>query len=123
MTSFNRSKRVSGHIHKALTDILRRDIKDPRISMVTITRVKMTNDLRIARIYFALTGSKKTIEEAQEGFNSARGYLKRTLAQQLGLRYMPDIEFFYDDSFDYASQINELLRSLKKDDETNHTSD
>lgn len=123
MTSFNRAKRVSGHIHKALTDILRRDIKDPRISMVTITRVKMTNDLRIARIYFALTGSKKTIEEAQEGFNSARGYLKRTLAQQLGLRYMPDIEFFYDDSFDYASQINELLRSLKKDDETNHTSD
>ena len=123
MTSFNRAKRVSGHIHKALTDILRRDIKDPRISMVTITRVKMTNDLRIARIYFALTGSKKTIEEAQEGFNSARGYLKRTLAQQLGLRYMPDIEFFYDDSFDYASQIDELLRSLKKDDETNHTSD
>ena len=123
MTSFNRSKRVSGHIHKALTDILRRDIKDPRISMVTITRVKMTNDLRIARIYFALTGSKKTIEDAQAGFNSARGYLKRTLAQQLGLRYMPDIEFFYDDSFDYASQIDELLRSLKKDDETNHTPD
>lgn len=123
MTSFSRAQRVSGHIQKALTDILKKDIKDPRIDMVTITRVKLTNDLRIARIYFTLTGSKKTIEEASAGFKSARGYLKRTLAQQLGLRYMPNIEFFYDDSFDYASHIDELLRSIKKDDETNHSSD
>ena len=91
--------------------------------MVTITRVRLTNDLRIARIYFALTGSKKTIEEAQAGFDSARGYLKRTLARQLGLRYMPNIEFYYDDSFDYASQIDGLLRSLEKDEKTNHTQD
>lgn len=122
MTTFTRAQRVSGHIQKALTDILRKDIKDPRIGMVTITHVKLTNDLRIARVYFALTGSKKTIEEAQAGFNSARGYLKRTLAHQLGLRYMPNIEFYYDDSFDYASQIDELLRSIHKDDETNSTS-
>jgi ribosome-binding factor A len=121
MTSFSRAQRVSGHIQKTLTDILRKDIKDPRIGMVTITRVKLTTDLRIARVYFALSGSQKSIEEAKAGFNSARGYLKRTLASQLGLRYMPNIEFYYDDSFEYASHIEALLRSIKEDDETDNT--
>jgi ribosome-binding factor A len=118
MTSSNRAQRVSTHIQKALTDILRKNIKDPRLEMVTISKVKLTNDLRIARIYFTQTGSHKSIEAALTGFNSARGYLKRTLARELELRYMPDIEFYYDDSFDHASHINELLKSIQKDDET-----
>jgi ribosome-binding factor A len=118
MTSSNRAQRVSVHIQKALTDILRKNIKDPRLEMVTVSKVNLTNDLRIARIYFTLIGSRKSIEDALTGFNSARGYLKRTLARELKLRYMPDIEFYYDDSFDHALHINELLKSIQKDDET-----
>ena len=122
MTSFSRTQRVSGHIQKTLTDILKKEIKDPRIGMVTITRVKLTNDLRIARIYFSLFGSQKSVEEALAGFKSARGFLKKSLASRLGLRYMPNIEFYHDDSFEYASHIEDILRSIKKDDETDNTS-
>lgn len=118
MTTFSRAERVGGHVQRVVTDILQKEISDPRLKMVTITRVKLTSDLRIARIYFTLTGSKVALPDATAGFKSAHGYLKRSLAKQLGLRYMPDIEFHYDDSYDHASQINEILRSIKKDDET-----
>ncbi len=120
MTLFSRADRVSGQIQKALTEILQKNVSDPRLEMVTITKVKMTNDLRIARIYFTMAGSKKTPEEANEGFQSAHKYLKRILADQLMMRYMPNIEFYYDDSFDHASHINELLKAIHKNDGTNN---
>jgi ribosome-binding factor A len=56
------------------------------------------------------------------GFKSALGYVKRTLAHQLGLRYMPDLRFYYDDSFDYGSHIDKVLNSITKDNESINTS-
>ena len=97
-------------------------IKDPRLESATITDVKMSRDLRIARIYFTTTGNKKNAEEAVEGFKSAIGYVKRTLAGQLGLRYMPELRFFYDESFDYGSHIDKILKDVKADNGFNHTS-
>ncbi len=115
MKPFTRSDRVGGQIQRALSDLLQKDIKDPRLKMVTITDVKLSRDLRIARIYFTTSESgKKSREEAVEGFKNALGYVKRTLARQLGLRYMPDLNFFYDESFNYASHINKVLMDLKK---------
>jgi ribosome-binding factor A len=116
MTSSVRSEKVGLHLQKALMDILKKKIKDPRLEMVTVTRVKLTSDLKTARIYFSLAGSQKSIQDATNGFKSAHGFLKRALGQELDLRYMPQLEFFYDDSFDYASKINQLFKSLEKDD-------
>ncbi|MGB6011939.1 MAG: 30S ribosome-binding factor RbfA [Desulfobacterales bacterium] len=122
MKPFARSDRVCGHIQKALSDILLKKIKDPRLEFATITNVKMSRDLRAARIYFTTTGNKKSAEEALEGFKSAIGYVKRTLAGQLGLRYMPELKFFYDESFDYGSHIDKILKDVKADNGFNHTS-
>ncbi|MDH3566427.1 MAG: 30S ribosome-binding factor RbfA [Desulfobacteraceae bacterium] len=122
MKPFARSDRVCGHIQKALSDILLKKIKDPRLEFATISNVKMSRDLRIARIYFTTTGDKKSVEEALEGFKSAIGYVKRTLAGQLGLRYMPELKFFYDESFDYGSHIDKILKDVKADNGFNHTS-
>jgi ribosome-binding factor A len=122
MKPFARSDRVCGQIHKVLSDILLKRIKDPRLKSATITDVKMSRDLRIARIYFTTTGNKNSVEEAIEGFKSAIGYVKRTLAGQLGLRYMPELRFFYDESFDYGSHIDKILKDVKADDGIDHTS-
>ena len=122
MKPFARSDRVCGQIHKVLSDVLLKRIKDPRLKSATITDVKMSRDLRIARIYFTTTGNKKSVEEAIEGFKSAIGYVKRTLAGQLGLRYMPELRFFYDESFDYGSHIDKILKEVRADDGLNHTS-
>ena len=121
MKPFARSDRVSGQIQKVLSEILLKKIKDPRLKNASITDVKLSRDLRIARIYFVISGNKKNIEAVLEGFNSAVGYVKRTLARQLGLRYMPDLKFFYDESFDYGSQIDEVLKIVKADNGPDNT--
>lgn len=121
MKPFARSDRVSGQIQKVLSEILLKKVKDPRLENASITDVKMSRDLRIARIYFVASGNKKSMEEAEEGFKSALGYVKRTLARQLGLRYMPDLKFFYDESFDYGSQIDKVLKAVKADNGPNNT--
>ena len=112
MKPFARSDRVSGQIQKVLSDILKKKIKDPRLEMVTIPGVKMSRDLRNARIYFITSGGQENIEHVTEGFKSALGYVKRTLASQLGLRYMPDLKFFYDESFNYGSRIDNIIKII-----------
>jgi ribosome-binding factor A len=120
MKPFSRSERVSGHIQKALSDLLRRGISDPRLEGATITGVKMNRDLRIATIYFSIHGGEEKKRAAIQGFNSAKGFVKRGLAGELGLRYMPDLRFHYDDSFDYGARIDELLKSIET---TDHAKD
>ena len=121
MKPFARSDRVSGQIQKVLSEILLKKVKDPRLENASITDVRMSRDLRIARIYFVTSGNKKNIEEAAQGFKSALGYVKRTLARKLGLRYMPDLKFFYDESFDYGSHIDKVLKAVKADNGPNNT--
>lgn len=123
MTSFSRAERVSGLIQEALSDIILKDISDPRLEMATITAVKISRDLRSARVYFTVPGGVSKSKTAARGFKSALGYLKRSLAGTLELRYMPELKFFYDESFDYGSHIDQLLESVKTDDGTNHTTD
>jgi ribosome-binding factor A len=121
MKNFLRADRVGGQLQRVLSDILRKEINDPRLESALITGVKLSPDLKAARIYFTVSGGKVGKEAAAAGFEQALGYLKRTLARQLGLRYMPNLIFLYDESIDYGSHIDQLLRSLKTDDESNHT--
>ncbi len=121
MSHFTRAVRVSGLIQKTLSDILQKQTKDPRLEMTTITSVKMSRDLRLARVYYSTPGGEKRCKAAAQGFESALGFFKRTLARQLGLRYMPDIKFYYDESFDYGARIDKLLNQIKKNNGSNST--
>ena len=116
MIPFARSERVSGLIQKVLSEILHKDIKDPRLKMATITGVEVSRDLRLARIYFTTPDGDQKKDAAVKGFNSARGFIKRILANELDLKYMPDIKFFYDESLDYGSHIDSLIRLTREKD-------
>lgn len=120
MRSFSRAERVGGLIQRVLSELLTKDVKDPRLEMVTITAVKMTRDLRLARIYFSLAGGEAEKEAAQAGFEKAFGYIKRSLAQKLDLRYMPDLKFFFDESFDYGKHIDSIIKSLNLKNAADH---
>lgn len=122
MKQFTRADRVGGKIHKVLSDLLSRGVSDPRLENATISGVKMSRDLRIAKVYFTIFGGHQKSENAAEGFKSAKGWVKRELAGKLGLRYMPDLKFFYDESFDYGSRIDRVLKSIKADNEPDHQS-
>ena len=121
MKPFSRSDRVGGQIRKALSDLLQKEISDPRLASALISGVKMARDLKSARVYYTVAGDQKDRDQAREAFERARGFVKRTLAGRLGLRYMPDLTFFYDDSFDYGSHIDNIIRLLNIDDESDHS--
>jgi len=122
MIGFTRADRVGGQIRKLLAELLQKHISDPRLQMTTITAVKMTRDLKLARIYFITTGSRSEASAAASAFRSAHGFIKRNLARCLELRYMPELEFFYDDTFERAARIEDLLESLKTENGTDHSS-
>jgi ribosome-binding factor A len=115
MIPFSRADRVSVLIQEALSELLKKNIHDPRLAMATVTSVKMSRDLKLARIYFTIYGDSQKSEAAVQGFESARGFIKRSLAPRLGLRYMPDLKFFYDDSFEYGSHIDQLLGKISEE--------
>jgi ribosome-binding factor A len=81
----------------------------------------MTRDLRFARIYFTKSGSTsdQQREDALEGFKKATGFIRRTLAGHLDLRYMPDLQFRYDESYDHGQRIESILQAIKTDDAKN----
>jgi ribosome-binding factor A len=114
--SFNRAERVGGQVKKALSDLLLKGLSDPRLAQATITGVTMSKDLRIAKVYFAAHGAENDQEGLSAGFESAKGFIKRELARELGLRYMPELKFFYDASFDYGAHIDRVLKTIKSDD-------
>lgn len=112
MKAFSRADRVGSLILKHLSMLLKKHISDPRLEMATITGVKMSDDLKFARVYFCITGGEERVKEAKEGFKSALGFIKRSLSPELGLKYMPGLRFFYDESLDYGDHIERLLGSL-----------
>jgi ribosome-binding factor A len=113
MTGSVRSERVGHLIQQLLSELLRRDISDPRLQAVTITEVKVARDLRVARIYFTAVGGSAAAANMKAGFQRALGYIKRSLGPRLGLRYMPDLEFHYDESFDRGAHIERLLKAVR----------
>ncbi len=110
-----RSEKVADLIRKEVSDMLLRTVKDPRVGFVTITKVKVTEDYRLARIQFSVPGSAEERERSIIGLNSARGYIRRELARRINLRYTPEILFEYDPSVEYAIHIEEVFQSLKEE--------
>jgi ribosome-binding factor A len=112
---------VGGLIQRELSNLLATKIKDPRLTMVTVTRVKITEDLRSARIFVSVVEGKERMESVLTGLKSASGFLKSELSRRLGLRYTPALTFTYDESFDRGDYLNRLLKTL--DNETRTTTD
>ena len=112
---YQRSERVGELLTEVIADVLREDIRDPRVTAVTITAAKVTKDLRQARIYFTiLGGASENKDSVLAGLKSALGFIRARLGKQLKLRFVPAIEFFYDDSVDEAERIEKLLRQIKQ---------
>lgn len=113
MIHYKRSDRVGGQVQKELSDLLLKEINDPRLDSVTILRVSITDDLRSARIYFSVAEGEECKLSAIAGFKSASGYLRRKLSRRLELRNMPRLEFLYDESFDRATKLNKVLKEIR----------
>jgi ribosome-binding factor A len=111
--SYNRSERVAEEIRKEAATMLFGEIHDPRIGFVTITKVQVSKDLRHAKVYFSIVGSDEEKEKTIEGLQSSSGYMRREIGKRLKLRYFPELTFKYDDSLEYASRIEKIIKEIK----------
>jgi ribosome-binding factor A len=112
---YQRSERVGELLTEVIAEVLREDIRDPRVTAVTITAAEVTKDLRQARIYFTiLGGASENKDSVLAGLKSALGFIRARIGKQLKLRFVPAIEFFYDESVDEAERIEKLLREVKR---------
>jgi ribosome-binding factor A len=118
-SSISRATRVADQIRMEVAEILSRKIKDPRVQFVTVTDVKMTADLKIARIYVTALDQEHYDQQTAPGLKSAVGYIRTEVGRRLNLRYTPEIVFYRDTSAEYALRIEEVLNALphKNDDE------
>lgn len=109
-----RPERVGDLVRAELSSLLLRgEIHDPGIGFVTITQVRMSPDLRSARVYFSCLGGEDAFENARRGFERAAGFLRREIGHRCQLRYAPELHFLPDHSAETGARIEKILRESR----------
>ena len=112
MTSY-RTDQVGEQVREEIMSIIRRDLKDPRIGFVSITGVRMSPDLRQARVRISVLGDKDQKKASLQGLISAKGLIRHELGRRLqNLKFSPELRFELDPSIEYSVHINELLKAV-----------
>jgi len=121
MATVKRAQRVADRILEETAEILRREVSDPRMAMITLTGVKVSDDLRHARIFFVEMGEETCREETMEALRKASGFLRRELGRRLQLRYVPEVVFTPDGSFAYGARIDRLIADIHQNERQDDT--
>lgn len=108
--SGRRNERVGESVRDVIAELLLKEVKDPRVHMVTVTEVQMSNDLRHGRVFFSCVGDEAAHARAASGFASAAGYIRREVSRRLNLRYTPDFTFVFDPRLETAERLADLLK-------------
>jgi ribosome-binding factor A len=117
--SFKRADRVAELIRADMSEIINKEVKDPRLHAVTITSVKVTDDLRNAKIYFVEMGKDECSDEIKAGLTQAAGFIRRALGKRVQLRSVPELTFIHDNSFGYGNRIEKILAQIAQQENNN----
>jgi ribosome-binding factor A len=110
-----RQKKVGELLRSEISDIIQREIRDPRLGFVTVTEVDVTPDMRIARVFVSVMGEHDVQEAAIAALNKARGFVRLEIGKRITMRITPEIEFRLDHSIEHGARIFELLQQIKQD--------
>lgn len=110
----SRLDRVTEAIRKEVSVIIHDELKDPRLGFVTVTRVEMTQDLRLAKVFFSVLGNEEESKRTQAALDSALGFIRKLIAERINLRLAPEIIFKEDKSSEYSVRIQEVLDEIKE---------
>ena len=116
--AFSRSERVAPLVREVICDCFARKIRDPRLRSIQITDVELSTDLKLARVYFHLDGSDTGLSDVEAALSKANGLFRREVGSRLRLRYVPTLQFMYDEQIDRARRIDEILWDLADDSES-----
>jgi ribosome-binding factor A len=111
--SSNRPDRVGEAIRHELSLLLAKDVHDPGLGFITLTKVTVSPDLQLARVYYTSMGDEKALRETEKALRRALPFLRRQIAQRVRLRRVPELEFFFDKSVAQQDRIEQILQELK----------
>jgi ribosome-binding factor A len=112
---YKRADRISELLKHELSEIILKEAKDPGIGEVTITRVKVSNDLRSATVYFGVLDRTTEVDQVEEGLQRAGSYMHRLLGKRLRLKHIPKLTFIFDRNLDYSFKISRILSEIDED--------
>jgi ribosome-binding factor A len=113
---YPRSRRIADQIQRDLSEIIRLELKDPRVGMITITDVDVSPDTKNAKVFFTVLGDQSRIEDATLGLRRAAGFLRSELAQRMETRSVPQLQFSYDASVERGMRLSQLIDAAVADD-------
>jgi ribosome-binding factor A len=106
--------RIGETLKEEIGVIIEGELGDPRIALCTVTEIALAPDGKSARVYIEVAGDEREQEQTIKAINAAKGYIKRELLVQLGVRHVPELNFLLDKSQEYGSRIDDLLGRIKK---------
>lgn len=112
--SYPRSNRIGDLIKEEIAALFINEVNDPRIKGLTITDVRVTDDLKTASIYYVCT-SKEDRPQTAKGLESVKGWVRREISKRVNMRYTPEMVFVYDDVFENGMNMDELFRKIKNE--------
>jgi ribosome-binding factor A len=119
-----RSEKVSEEIKHRISDVLTKDLAELKLGLVTVTKVFTSNDLKTAKIYLSFMGNKEPAAECIDKINYRKKLIRMHLSSRIYLKSMPELFFYYDDTSEYVSRIDELIKEIHRNDQkTNEGND
>jgi ribosome-binding factor A len=115
-----RTEKVAEEIKHQIAGILTRDLAELHLGLVTVTRVRISKDLKNAKIYLSFIGNKEPSEVCLEKVKNRKKQIRMHLGSKVHLRFVPELDFYFDDTIEYASRIDELIKDIHKDDNTSN---
>jgi ribosome-binding factor A len=110
-----RKERLEELLKREISDIIRREVKDPRIGFVTVTDAEVSGDLSFARVFVSVLGSEEQQAASLKGLNSATRFIRGEFGQRIKMRQVPEISFRFDKSIQHGARIHELLEQVKRE--------
>ncbi len=119
---FSRADRVAQELQKEIAIILQREVKDPRIGMVTVSDVEISRDLAYAKVFvtFLFDSDESAVERGLEGLNKASGYIRTLVGKAMRLRIVPELRFVYDQSLVEGMRMSNLVTNVIRQDQERH---
>ena len=116
-----RIQRLAGILKAEISQIIHSRLKDPRVGFVTISRVMLSSDLKLAKVYFTLLGDAGKAKENEEALNRASSFIQSELGSRIRVRYMPALRFYFDETWEYEENIERLLHELHTKQDSSET--
>jgi len=112
-----RVQRMAEFLKKEISDILLKEVKDPRIGFVSLTDIEVSGDLKYAKVYVSVYGEEKEKEKTMKGLKKATGYIRKLLGERITVYHTPEILFKYDNSIEHGVHISEIIKKVNQEHE------